>query len=285
MGFRDTARRIGGGFIAAAAITAALWMLWPDQIRRQVTRWFGPPQVESEETYREVEGSAVFDHRVFERLLGAFVDGEGFVDYRGLATRAGELDAYIGSLGAANLDALGRDERLALLINAYNAFTLRLILDYYPTDSIRDIPGEERWDAVRWVLGSETYSLNQIEHELIRPNFREPRIHFALVCAAVGCPPLRTEAYTGERLEEQLESQTRFTHDSERWVVYRPDDDVVELTSLYDWYRGDFEQVAGSILDYVAIYREDLRLGLQAGLDIKVRFLDYDWSLNERGSG
>ena len=88
--------------------------------------------------------------------------------------------------------------------------------------------------------------------------------------------------YSRERLEEQLESQTRFTHANERWVVYRPDDDLVELTSLYDWYRGDFEQVAGSILDYAAIYREDLRLGLQAGLDIKVRFLDYDWSLNER---
>jgi hypothetical protein len=278
-------QKIAGGLVAASVIAAALWVLWPEQVSRQVTRWFGPPQVELEETYGAVEGGDVFDHSGFDQLLGDHVDGEGFVDYRRLAGRTSELDAYIASIGAANLDSLGRDERLALLINAYNAYTLRLILDYYPIDSIRDIPGEERWDAERWVLGGETVSLNQLEHEVIRPNFREPRIHFALVCAAIGCPPLRTEAYTGERLEEQLETQTRFTHASERWVVYRPDDDLIELTSLYDWYRGDFEQVAGSILDYVALYREDLRLGLQTGLDIKVRFLDYDWSLNERDSG
>ena len=121
----------------------------------------------------------------------------------------------------APIDELGRDERLALLINAYNAFTLRLILDHYPVASITDIPADQRWDAVRWRLAGETYSLNQIEHELVRPNFREPRIHFALVCAAVGCPPLRTEAYTGELLEEQLEGQTRYSHAHDRWLRYR----------------------------------------------------------------
>jgi hypothetical protein len=266
-------------------VIAALLVTRPDWVRSQVTRWFGPPRVELIETYAEARDGAVFDHGTFDRLLGQHVDAEGFVDYRGLGARAEQLDAYIDSLAEAPFELMGRDERLALLINAYNAFTLRLILDYYPTDSIRDIPSEERWDAERWHLAGGTYSLNQIEHELIRPNFREPRIHFALVCAAVGCPPLRTEAYTSERLEEQLEDQTRNTHSSERWLVYRPDDDLVELTSLYDWYRGDFEQVGGSILDYAARYREDLRLGLQAGLDIKVRFLDYDWALNERDGG
>jgi hypothetical protein len=132
------------------------------------------------------------------------------------------------------------------------------------------------------VLAGETYSLNQIEHGLIRPNFREPRIHFALVCAAIGCPPLRSEAYTGDRLEQQLEDQTRFTHGNERWLRYERGNATIELTALYQWYAGDFEQVAGSVLEYAARYDDDLATDLEAGHSPTIRYLDYDWSLNAR---
>ncbi|MDX1643875.1 MAG: DUF547 domain-containing protein, partial [Thermoanaerobaculia bacterium] len=225
----------------------------------------GPPQVELEETYAGLEGDAVFDHSAFDRLLATHVDTAGLVDYAALAEDSSALDRYVASLAEAPFDDMGRDERLALLINAYNAFTLRLILDYYPVDSIRSIPASERWEAERWELPTGTFSLNQIEHELIRPNFREPRIHFALVCAAIGCPILRQEAYTGAALEEQLEEQTRFTHSRERWVRYERGAEVIHLTRLYDWYGGDFEQVAGSVLAYVARYRDDLAADLAAG--------------------
>jgi hypothetical protein len=96
---------------------------------------------------------------------------------------------------------MGRNEKLALLINAYNAFTLKLIVERLPVQSILDIPAAERWDAVRWKVGGQVWSLKQIEHEQIRPKFTEPRVHFALVCAAVGCPPLRNEAYDASRLD------------------------------------------------------------------------------------
>jgi hypothetical protein len=255
----------------------------PNILRSVLTRLFGPPQVELAETHAEAQGKAVFNHADFDRLLHETVDGDGLVAYASLNGRAAELDAYIARLESAPFEELGRDERLALLINAYNAFTLRLILDYYPTESIRDIPDKQRWDAVRWSVAGGVYSLNQIEHELVRPNFREPRIHFALVCAAIGCPPLRTEAYTGDRLEEQLAGQTRFTHESDRWVRYESGSDTLYLTSLYDWYGGDFEQVADSVLEYVALHRADLAADLAAGHEPKIRFLSYDWSLNVQG--
>ena len=281
---RSGARRLGATLALSVALVVGLWSVRPGWLRGLMVGWFGPPQVELEETYAGVKAETVFDHSAFDRLLAASVDADGFVDYAGLTGRATELDAYIDSLAGAPFDELGRDDRLALLINAYNAFTLRLILDHYPVDSIKDIPGEERWDAVRWTLAGGTYSLNQIEHELVRANFREPRIHFALVCAAVGCPPLRSEAYTGKRLEVQLEAQTRFTHESERWLRYRAGADSIELTSLYEWYGGDFEQVAGSVLAYAARYDADLEYDLSQGHEPEVRFLDYDWSLNEQAS-
>lgn len=156
----------------------------------------------------------------FDALLRTQVDADGLVDYAGLKDAHAELDAYIRSLAAAPFEQLGRDEKLALLINAYNAFTLRLVLDHWPLASIRHIPGKRRWDAPRWRLAGETLSLNQIENERIRPRFKEPRIHFALVCAARGCPPLRAEAYTGARLSAQLADQARRVHSDGRWLRF-----------------------------------------------------------------
>lgn len=158
-------------------------------------------------------------------------------------------------VGDADFEALGRDEKLAFLINAYNAFTLRLILDHRPLASIRDIPSSERWDAVRWVLAGRTVSLNQIEHELIRPNFAEPRIHFALVCAAVGCPPLRTEAYTGAELEEQLTDQSRYVHTHPRWFNYEDGAEEIGLTAQNQLVAAD-----GEVIRYTVCNRTEGRL-------------------------
>ena len=148
--------------------------------------WFYPPEVRLEERH-DTAGTAVFDHSDFDALLSEIVQGVGFVDYAGVQQRAERLDAYLARLAEAPYDELGRDAKLALWINAYNACTLKLIAERYPLASIKDIPAVERWDAVRWTVGGRTLSLNQIEHEQVRAHFREPRIHFALVCASVGC--------------------------------------------------------------------------------------------------
>ncbi len=164
-----------------------------------IEQWLGgmfrPPRVELKEAYAENASSPAFDHSPFDLLLQQHVDADGWIDYNGLKQDEVRQDEYLAAVSAAPLDAMGRNEKLALLINAYNAFTLKLIVEHQPIESIMDIPAAEHWDAVRWNLGGQVWSLNQIEHEQIRPKFVEPRVHFALVCVAVGCPPLRNEAY------------------------------------------------------------------------------------------
>lgn len=243
---------------------------------------FGPPAAKLEEAYTQSADSLTFDHSVFDALLREHVDSDGWVDYAALRSEEPKLNRYLQSLEYVDFDKLGRDEKLALLINAYNAYTLRLILDHYPIQSIKDIPDAERWDAKRWNVGGNTWSLNQIEHEQIRPKFVEPRVHFALVCAAVGCPKLRNAAYRGERIDEQLDDQTRYVHTHDRWFEIDARKGLVRLTKLYDWYGGDFKQVAGSVLDFAARYSPELKRLIDGGTKPRIEWLDYDWKLNDK---
>lgn len=244
----------------------------------------GPPEVDLREAYKGEQGSSTFDHSLFDQVLEAHVDEAGYVDYRALKADPTALERYLDQLAAAEVEALGRDERLALLINAYNAFTLKLILDHYPVESIMDIPADQRWDGRTWTVGGRSYTLNELEHEQLRPKFIEPRIHFAVNCASIGCPPLRREAYVGARIDAQLENQARDVHARPRWFRYEPERGLVHLTRVYDWYRGDFEQVAGSALDFAARYSAPLRKDIEAGRRPEVRWLEYDWSLNARAA-
>ena len=267
---------------AALALVLAGAAGWA-QVRRAAIRvFFGPPPVALAEAYAQDLGGAEFDHALLEALLEKHVDEGGWVDYAGLGRDAQRLGEYLDAVSKAPFDQMGRNEKLALLINAYNAFTLRLILDHYPVESIKDIPAPKRWKDRRWNVGGRVWSLNQIEHEQIRAKFNEPRIHFALVCAAVGCPKLRNEAYAAERLEAQLEDQARYTHEHGRWFRYDRDHNVIFLTKLYDWYGGDFKQAGRSVTAYAAAYSPELKRALDAGAPPRVRWLDYDWSLNDK---
>jgi len=246
---------------------------------------FGPPAVEMTEAYESKPDGPAFDHGAFDTLLRKYVNENGGVDYAGLQEDREQLRAYIQQIGQADVDSLGRNQKLTLLINAYNAFTLELILDHWDSGqlkSIRDIPSAQRWDAVRWKVGSNTWSLNQIEHEQIRPKFVEPRIHFALVCAAVGCPPLRSEAYVAERLDAQLHEQAAYVHTHDLWMRLAASGRVVHLTQLYNWYGGDFKQSAGSVLAYVGQYVPQVKQAIDAGDSMSIQWLDYDWSLNSQ---
>src|SRR5688500_5159413 len=159
--------------------------------------------------------ASAFDHSAFDRLLKAHVTADGRVDYDGFS-RAPAFAEYLGQRARAAPDTLSRDEQLAFWINAYNAYTIQLVNAHGERKSIRNINktlgvikamGPWKEEIVR--AGGKTMSLDFVEHEIIRKRFREPRIHFALVCAARSCPPLRREAYTGARLEAQLEEQAR----------------------------------------------------------------------------
>ncbi len=272
------------GTTLLAAIAAAMLAVaaCTHQRRDALKNLFGPAPVTLQEAYQRQSEGPMFDHSAFDALLRNHVDKDGWVDYEGFRSDAVSLDAYIASIGNAPFAKLDRDEKLAFLINAYNAFTLRLILDHYPVKSIKDIASAKRWDDKRWRIGKMTLSLNQIEHEQIRPKFAEPRIHFVLVCAAIGCPKLRNEAYQADRIEEQMEEQTRYIHSHDRWFRYQPGAKEVHLTKLYDWYGADFEQVAGAVVDFAARYSSALESALKRDKKPRIKWLDYDWTLNDK---
>lgn len=279
---RATGTLILAGTGVVMLILGACAQLQPNWL----TRMFGPPTVVMAEAYAPKPDGPTFDHSTFDRLLARYVDEEGWVDYAALKARDRDaLQAYIEELGEADFEALGRDEKLALLINAYNAFTLELILEHWDDgrlESIRDIPSSKRWDHERWRVGENVWSLNQIEHEQIRPKFKEPRIYWVVVCAAVGCPPLRPEAYVGDRIEEQLHDQGRLVHSGDRWFRYDRDSGIVHLTKLYEWYKDDYVQIDGGVLEHAAQYMPELREDLDADNAPSIRWLDYDWALNHR---
>ncbi len=269
--------------VAIVLVAAAAYVRWnAGDIESKLASLFGPPQVEMQEAYAGSTSSSKVDHALLNQLLQQHVDRDGWVDYAALQGEEDQLDDYLATVADAPFDQLGRNEKLALLINGYNAATLKLILDHWPVDSIMDIAELQRWDAERWIVGGQTWSLNQIEHEQIRPNFAEPRVHFALVCAAVGCPPLRNEAYDASRLEDQLREQTEYVHQHETWFQFARDPPTLRLTKLYNWYGDDFEQTAGSVPAFAARYSPSLRKVFDAGSVPALRWLPYDWSLNSR---
>ncbi len=231
-------------------------------------------------------GDESFDHSSYTTLLQAHVDPDaGTVDYAGLADNANDLNAYLASLAAVDLTTLPRDEQLALLINAYNAYTLRLILDHYPgIDSIRDISAP--WTTERYDVGGYTLSLDQIEHNLIRPLYLDPRIHFVVNCAAVDCPHLADFAFTGADLEDQLEDRTRAILSNPKFL--RVEDGRLYLPKVMDWYQADFlsDEFHGSVdrlPEYVIPYATEEVRGFITSHDGNppATFLDYDWSLND----
>lgn len=228
-----------------------------------------------------------FDHSAFDRLLWTHVSEEGLVDYAAFAVA--EFRDYLASLATATLEGFPDEERLALWINAYNAYTIELILRHDERESIRNInrtlgllAGKGPWKERLATVAGRTYSLDEIEHEIIRERFDEPRIHFALVCAAMGCPPLQREAYVGSRLDAQLDEQAR------RFLTASPTRNrvdvaagVVHLSPIFDWYRNDFPAGTAGLGRYLARYFPPgpERTLLESG-DFEVRHTDYDWSLN-----
>lgn len=221
------------------------------------------------------------DNSAYDALLGEYVTGSGvrYAAWHANAEDRAALDTYVSQLEAASPTELTRYQRLAFWINAYNAVTLKLILDHYPVKSIKKI--DNPWKEKRFTVQGTSYSLDEIENEVIRKQWKEPRIHFAINCGAVSCPPLRAQAYEGAVLDEQLEEQT---------VAFlgNPDfNDVddrgrLQLSKIFGWYREDFDTASGSLAAYVRPYFDELKqLTPEQLKKVKVKTQGYDWDLNE----
>jgi len=230
-----------------------------------------------------------FDHSVFDELLKKHVV-KGMVDYDAIA-QPGSFGEYLKSLERADPSQLSDRERLAFWINAYNAYTIALINKYEERASIKNIAegiGFERakgpWKQPIVQVGGKTYTLDEVEHGIIRKEFHEPRIHFALVCAAMSCPPLRSEAYTGAKLDAQLDSQARaFVLDQARGSLVDAKKAVVHASRTFDWFKDDFGGTEAAVGQYIAKYYSDSpEKQLLLSGRYKMEYLDYDWTLNSR---
>lgn len=247
-----------------------------------------------------------FSHAELDAVQSRFVDAEGRVDYQALAKDPADLERYYLAVASYSPDshpemfATSEDE-LAYWINAYNAAVLKTVLSYYPIASVTDVVAPfPLWvfsDKIgffllqRVILGGEPTSLYALENSVIRRRYREPRVHFALNCASRGCPRLPQEAFAGDQLDEQLEQQTRAFFAEERNLRIDHEAGVVHLSRILDWYEDDFtdwlaEHHPGrpaTLIEYVSLYVPPERAAeLSRARDYELRFLPYDWALNDR---
>ncbi|MBC6993472.1 DUF547 domain-containing protein [Neolewinella lacunae] len=209
-------------------------------------------------------------HAPWNTLLQAHVSDAGVVNYAALKKQESQLDAYLASLAAnAPTSEWPRKAAMAYWINAYNAYTVKLILKNYPVQKITDLDGGDPW-KVKWItLDGKSYSLNNIEHDILRPKYQDARIHFAVNCAAKSCPPLPNQAFTADNLESMLQANARkFIRNGQ---YNQTSGEQIMVSKIFDWYQEDF----GDLRSYLNKY---LASPLPEGTDI--RFKDYDWSLN-----
>ncbi len=235
-----------------------------------------------------------FNYKNYNLILKEYVNSQGLVDYKKLKENRQQLDEFNSTIGAVSTSTYNYwtdSEKIAFLINAYNSITLESIIDNYPTKSIRNIIGV--WKIRKFDVAGEKMTLDHIEHQILRKEFNQPGIHVALVCAAISCPPLRQEAYTGKQLEKQLDDQAKkFLGNSQGFRV-DSQNNAIYLSSIFKWFGEDFEKNYGqtenieglnktetAIVNYASQYvNSQAQKFLEKG-GYKVKYSNYDWSLN-----
>ena len=214
--------------------------------------------------------SARNQHATYDALLKKYVSNDGSVDYLNLKKEHQKLKGYIKNLESSPVStSANRQDQLAYWINLYNALTLNLILDNYPVESIMKI--DKAWDIDIVSINGEKLTLNDIEHKIIRPKFKDARIHFAVNCAAKSCPKLLNEAYTGDKLDDQLNSQTKWFINNKSYNKLSTSS--VKLSKIFEWYREDF----GDLIAFLNMYG-----AVKVSKDASVAFVEYNWELNSK---
>lgn len=225
-----------------------------------------------------------YDHSKFDQVLKRYVDERGLVDYNGIAEDP-EFKSYMESLKSADPGNASRNAQLAFWLNAYNAVTIDKVIRVKPKKSVREtlVPGI--WTSTKFfttrahTVAGNSESPDSIEHEILRKRFHDPRIHFAIICASSGCPPLPRFAYTEQNVQDKLEVETRKYINSQRGIRIDSKRNTLYLSKLFDWFAGDFESKSGSVTAFIEPYLDDAALAFLRG-NPKIEYLSYDWSLN-----
>jgi len=211
-------------------------------------------------------------HSIWDGLLKKHVSATGQVDYKGLKADRATLKTYLDMLSShPPQDIWSETDRMAYWMNAYNAFTVELILQNYPVKSIRDI--SEPWKK-KWIkIGGTTYSLDFIENGILRKDFSDPRIHFGIVCASYSCPKLHNAAFTGANTNAMLDKLTKgFVNDPKRNKISA---NAIQISEIFNWFKGDFTK-SGTVIEFLNKYST---VKISAGA--KTTYMEYSWALNE----
>ena len=254
----------------------------------------GPPGPEAIPAWDASDETSVerIDHGAWQGILDRYVapdpSGVNLVDYEGLVAAAGDaakLAGYLDHLQALDPRDYSRAEQMAYWINFYNALTMQVVLDAYPVDTIRDIhegviPLTGPWQDAHANVAGRDLTLDDVEHGILRPLWRDERIHYAVNCAAYGCPHLLETAFTAANTEELLDAGARAYVNSPRGVDVVGGDSIV-ISSLYDWYVGDFGGTEASVVDHLIEYADDDLAAFLQGFDGTIGY-DYDWTLNRQ---
>lgn len=232
-------------------------------------------------TIDRISRSKPITHELWDSLLQDHVDSLGWVDYEGFIRDSARLNKYLTLLTSAhpNKANWSKEEQMAYWINAYNAFTVKLITNHYPVGSIKDIQKglpfiNSVWDIKFILIEGHTYDLNNIEHNILRPVFQDARVHAAINCASFSCPKLQRQAFTADRLHEQLDkAMAGFLMDPVRNKIGEKN---VEISEIFKWFKGDFVRDEGSLTNYISKFSP---VKLKEG--ISLNFIDYDWRLND----
>ena len=218
-------------------------------------------------------GEPKFDHTPWDRLLQKHVSTQGNVNYEAFKKDQTALDVYLASISKTKPETdWSQNEAMAYWINAYNAYTVKLMLNNYPLKSILSVNGGKAWDLKFIEIKGQKYSLNNIEHDILRKKYADPRIHFAVNCASISCPKLFNTAFFAEGLESKLEKAAKeFINNSSKNLV-TPNN--AEISKLFDWYKDDFTK-SGTVSDYLNKYANTK---LTAD---KISFKEYNWNINK----
>ena len=240
-------------------------------------------RVEADSRTEQSLKAPAFSHDLFDQVLQEHVNEKGRVNYTKLKANPEKFEAYLDLVAAANPTEWSYNEQLTFWVNAYNALVIKGVIDHYPITSVRKVKlFNGFFSRLKFQAAGKTYTLNDIEHGILREEYPDPRVHFVIVCASFSCPPLWNRAYTVETIEERLETATlNFIRNPENVRIDRTKGDVY-VSKIFEWYKDDFTEGYDGAADFLADYLPPEDAEYLLSTKVTLRYLHYDWTLNDQ---